>query len=113
MSAKNPRHLLPLYLACYALWLALSALGVWLIFALRPVVFGLAIRLRLNPWQVRALDNFSMVTFGLIWLIGILLLENSLRKGVENQRLWIRAARVLVAEVLALGLCYVLQLLLA
>ena len=103
---------MPLYLACYAVWLALSALGVELIFALRPVIFGLATWLRLNPWQVRALYNFSLVTFGLIWLVGILLLENSLRTGVEKQRLWSRAARVLVAEAVALGLCYGLQLLL-
>ncbi len=113
MTARNFRQLLPLYLACYALWLMLSALGIWLIFALRPVLFDLAIWLRLNPWQVRALDNFSFVTFGLIWLVGILLLEHSLRQGVEKRRLWRRAARVFVAEAAALGLCYALPLLLA
>src|SRR4051812_13421752 len=111
MTARDFRQLLPLYLACYTLWLALAALGVWLLFALRPVVFGLAIWLRLNPWQVRALDNFSFVTFGLAWLVGILLLEHSLRQGVEKRQLWHRAARVFVAEVVALGLCYGLQLL--
>jgi hypothetical protein len=112
MAARDFRQLLPLYVACYALWLALAALGVWLLFALRPVVFGLAIWLRLNPWQVRALDNLSFVTFGLIWLVGILLLEHNLRQGVAKRRLWRRAARVFVAEALALGLCYGLQLLL-
>jgi hypothetical protein len=112
MSVRTFRQLLPLYLACYALWLALSALGIWLIFALRPVLFDIAIWLRLNPWQVRALDNFSLVTFGLIWLVGILLLEHSLRQGVENGRLWHRAALVFAAEAAALGLCYGLQLLL-
>jgi hypothetical protein len=110
MTARSFRQLLPLYISCYALWLALSALGVWLIFALRPVLFDIAIWLRLNPWQVRALDNFSLVTCGLIWLVGILLLEHSLRQGVENGRLWRRAALVFVAEAAALGLCYGLQL---
>jgi hypothetical protein len=112
MTARNFRQLLPLYLACYALWLALSALGVWLIFALRPVMFGLGIWLRLDPWQVRALDNLSFVTFGLVWLVGILLLEHRLRQGIEKRRLWRRAARVFAAEVVALGLCYGAQLLL-
>lgn len=111
MTARNGRQLLPLYLACYALWLVLAAMGVWLIFALRPVLFGLAVWLRLNPWQVRALDNFSVVTFGVVWLVGILLLEHRLRQGVENGRLWRRAARVFVAEAAILGLCYGLQLL--
>jgi hypothetical protein len=76
------------------------------------VVFGLAIWLRLNPWQVRALDNFSVVGLGLIWLVGILLLEQRLRQAVEGGRLWRRAAYVFAAEAVALGLCYVVQMLL-
>jgi hypothetical protein len=112
MTASDFRQKLPLYVACYALWLTLSALGVWLLFALRPVVFDLAIWLRLNPWQVRALDNFSFVAFGLAWLVGILLLEHSLRQGIQKRRLWRRAARVFAAEAAALGLCYGVQLLL-
>ena len=113
MTARNFRQLLPLYLACYTIWLALSALGVWLIFAARPVLFGLAVRLRLNPWQVRALDNFSVVTMGLLWLVGILLLEHSLRQGVEKNRLWGRAARAFAIVAVALSLCYGLKALLA
>ena len=109
-SSQNTRQLLPLYLACYALWIGLSALGVWLIFAVRPVLFGLAVQLHLNPWQVRAVDEFGVVTLGLIWLVGILLLEHSLRQGVVKHRLWRRAARVFVAEAAALGLCYGLRL---
>jgi len=109
-SSHNIRRLLPLYLACYALWLGLSALGVWLIFALRVVLVDLAFVLRLNPWQVRAVDNFSIVTLGLIWLVGILLLEHRLRQAVATNRLWKRAAYVGLAEVIALGLCYGLRL---
>ena len=110
MTTRNTRQLLPLYLACYAIWLALAALGLWLIFALRPVLFGMAVWLRLNPWQVRALDDFSVVIFGVVWLVGILLLEHRLRQGVESGRLWRRAARVFTAEAAALGLCYALRL---
>jgi hypothetical protein len=111
-SSRNTRQLLPLYLACYALWIGLSALGVWLIFVARSVLVGLAFALRLNPWQLRAVDNFGVVTLGLIWLVGILWLEYALRRAVVKNRLWRRAARVGLAEVIALGLCYGLQLLL-
>jgi hypothetical protein len=109
MSVLNSRRL-PLYLACYALWLVLSALGVWLVFAVRSVLVGLAFALRFNPWQLRAVDNFGVVTLGLIWLIGILWLEHSLRQSVAKNRLWKRAVRVSVAEVIALALCYGLRL---
>ena len=113
MSVRTFRQLLPLYLACYAIWLALTALGVWLIFAGRTVLVDLAIWLRLNPWQLRAVDDFGVVTMGLIWLVGILLLEHSLRGGVVKNQLWGRAARAFMIVAVPLGLCYGLQALIA
>jgi len=109
--SQHSRRTLPLYLAAYALWIGFSALGVWLIFALRSVLVRLAFVFRFNPWQVRAVDNFGFVTLGLIWLVGILLLEHRLREAVAKRRLWRRAAYVGLAELIVLGLCYGLQLL--
>jgi hypothetical protein len=105
-SPGNFWRTLPLYLACYALWIGSSALGVWLLFALRSLLFDLAVRLRFNPWQVRAVDNFGIVTLGMIWLVGILLAEHYLREGVVKHQLWRCAAHVFVFEALALGLVY-------
>jgi hypothetical protein len=112
-SSGKARQLLPLYLAAYALWIGFSALGVWLIFALRSAFVDLAFWLRFDPWQVRAVDNFGVVTLGLIWLIGILLLEHHLRQGVVKQRLWARAVRVFVVLAALLGLAYGMQILLS
>ena len=112
-SPGKLRHTLPLYLACYALWLALTVLGGWLLFETREAVFDLTLWLRLNPWQVRAVDQFYFVIAGLVWLIGMLLLEHYLRQGVAKNRLWGRAARVFVFEAVALGIAYGVQLLLA
>ena len=111
-SSQNSRRTLPLYLAAYALWIGFSALGVWLIFAVRSVLVGLAFVFRLNPWQVLAVDNFGVVTLGLVWLVGILVLEHYLRQGVAKNRLWGRAMRVFVALAVLLGLAYGIQLLL-
>lgn len=111
-SERTLLRSLPLYLACYALWLAFSAVGVWLLFAARAALFALSIWLRLNPWQVRAVDNFGIVTLGLVWLMAILLLEYYLRQGVARQRLWGRAGRAFLIEAVLLGLCYGVQALL-
>ena len=99
----------PLYLACYALWLGFSALGIWLIFEIRAALFDLAVFFRFNPWQVRALDQFSIVTLGLVWLVGFLLLEHYLRQGMLKHRLRQRATRVFVFEAVVLGWCYAVQ----
>lgn len=110
-SSQRSRHVL-LLLACYALWLGLSALGVVLIFQARTTLFGVALQLRLNPWQVRAADQFGTVTIGLVWLVAIIILEHYLRQGVLKNRLWGRATRVFVVEFLLLALCYGAQVLL-
>ncbi len=111
-SSQTFRQLLPLYLACYALWLGLCAMGGWLILAARSAIFDVSLALRFNPWQVHAVVQLSTVTFGLIWLVGILLLEHYLRQGVIKNQLWARAARVFLFEVVVLGICYGLQALL-
>jgi hypothetical protein len=113
MSVRNFRQLVPLYLACYALWLGLSALGLWLLFELRSTLFVLAIWLRANPWAVRAIDQFGIVMLGLLWLMGIILLEHYLRRGLEKQQLLRRAVRVGLFVAVALGLSYALRFLLA
>jgi hypothetical protein len=109
MTAPSSRRLLPLYIACYAIVLGLAFMGVWLIFAMRPVLFSMAVWMRLNPWQVRAVDNFSVVTMGLLWLVGVFVLEYSLRTGVEKGRLWPRAWRSFLIVAIPLGLCYAIQ----
>ncbi len=111
-APRTFRQLLPHYVACYALWLGLSAIGVWIIFAARAAIFDIALRLRLNPWQVRAVDQFSVVTLGLIWLVAILLMEDRLRNGVIKNRLWRRAMRYFAVEVVVLCVCYAVQILL-
>ena len=113
MSVRNLRQTVPLYLACYALWIALSALGLWLIFELRSALFALALWLRINPWAPRAIDQFGIVILGLFWLIGIMLLEHYLRHGLEKQQLLRRATRVGLFVAVALGLSFGLRMLLA
>jgi hypothetical protein len=113
MSVRNLRQLVPLYLACYAFWIALSAAGVWLMLELRSTLILLAIWLRLNPWAPRAIDQFGTVILGLLLLMGIILLEHYLRRGLEKQQLLRRAARVGLFVAVALGLSYALRLLLA
>ncbi len=114
MRNNSPRsfwQLLPLYLTAYALWIGLCAMGGWLILQARSVIFDVTVWLRLNPWQVRAAEQFGTITMGLIWLVAILMLEDHLRKGVAKNRLWARAARVFLVEAVVLGILYALQVL--
>jgi hypothetical protein len=98
-----------LYLCCYLAWLALSALGAWVLLALRLNIIDLAAVFRLNPWAFPALHNFSMVFLGLGWLGFVIVLEEYLRRGIEKGDLWLRAARALNVLLIVLILSYALQ----
>ena len=85
------------YTACYIVWLALGALGFWLLLALRINLFDLAVYLRLNAWQVRAVGQSAVYMLGLVWFAGLFVLEAYLRNGVVRGQLWSRIGRVALA----------------
>ena len=108
-SMRTSRPTWMLYLACYALCLGIAVLATWLIFEGRDTMFVLAVRLRSNPWVLKAVDQFSVVTFGLVWLVAILWVEHHLRQSAAKGLLWRRAMRIVMVEVALLGMCYGLQ----
>ena len=115
---RRARRLAPLYLACYLAWAALSALGLWTVLQLRLNLIDLALVVTgsaravdtvTTAGRVRSLDNLATIVLVLAWLGGVALLERYLRDGVPRGRLWSRAGRVLLAELLLLGLSYGLR----
>jgi hypothetical protein len=100
-----------LYVACYILWLGLSALGLGLLILLRGNLIDLAFWLATNPWVPRAIDRFGIFLLGLLWLGGVIGLEGYLRNGVAKGRLWVRTGRVLAILVIVGSLSYGLQML--
>jgi hypothetical protein len=94
------------YAACYLAWLLLSVLGFGLMLALRTNLFDLATLWKFNPWQVRTIDRFAIFLLGLGWFVGILVLENYLRQGVEQAQLGSRLMRVSGTLLLVAALSY-------
>ena len=91
------------YAAYFLLWLAYAAISLWLVFQYQVIAVAVAIRFRVNPWQVRAMDLFATTAYFLVWLIGILLVEHYLRRGVGAGQLWRRAGRVFLATLIVVG----------
>jgi hypothetical protein len=100
------------YAACYLSWLVYTALGFGLFWLLRTNLFDLSVWLRLNPWQVRGIDRFAIFFLGLLWFVGVIVLEQYLRKGIETNQLWRRIARVGIVLALVAALSYSLQFIL-
>ncbi len=110
-STRQGTSLVLRYVACYALWLVLAALSLWLMLQLRINLIDAVVFFDWGPWVLGALDKFGILLLGLGWLVFVLFAEHYLRAGVEQQRLFPRTARVAVWVVGALALSYGLQLL--
>ncbi|MBX3001321.1 MAG: hypothetical protein KF893_22560 [Caldilineaceae bacterium] len=100
-----------LYLACYVLWFTYSALSLWTILQYRDAILGLLPII--GPWVMGAVDKFGFLFLGLLALIWVLYLEHYLRTGVEEHKLWSRALRVAIIQLVVLGIAEGLKLLTA
>lgn len=106
MSAQLPKKWkFMLYVACYLLWAALSALGLWLFVQLRLNLIDLAFYLRLEAWT-GFIHNFGLLVLGMLWMAFVVVLEAHLQKGVKHNDLWLRAGGVLLVLLILLGLSY-------
>ncbi len=111
-NAKRSGYRLLQYLTCYSLWIGHSALWFWIILQTRYTMVGLAVRLGLGRWTIATADKGGMLLLGVSWLGGIILLEDYLRKGVNNGRLRARTVRIFMFEAIAIGIVFGLRLLL-
>ncbi len=114
-SPRSARGLVARYLACYLLWAALSALGLWVALAWRAAIIALVIAARVGVGiaptegttavaQVQSVDQLAVIALVLLWLGGAIWLEGHLRTGVARDGLWSRAARTAALLVVLLGL---------
>ena len=94
----------------YALWLVSAALSLWAVSWLRTVLvvdvpIGL---LRVRYWSLRLWNFAGSAVAGLAWLVFVLATEEYFRKASEKTlpMMLKRAARVLAAEGVFLGVAY-------
>ncbi len=112
-SSRGFWQTLPLYLACYALWIAFSALALLAIPPLLLNLTRLGELLGLSRWALSAISKFGIYLLGMLWLIAIILLESYLRRGVEMRKLWSRTRQVILIELVILAFSFGLRSLLA
>jgi hypothetical protein len=96
-----------LAVAIYLLfWIVLSGIGLWLMFAMRTMIFDLMVAANFTPWMVRGFDRWAIFVLGLIWFISMLWIEHYLRTGISKKRLWRNIGRVLVVQALLAAITF-------
>jgi hypothetical protein len=101
---------IPLVILAYMLWLASAALSLWAGLWLRTVlVVDVPIGLfRVSAWSLRLWNFAGSAVVGLAWLIFVLVTEGYFAKSAKKTlpMMLKRAARVLAAEGVFLGVVY-------
>jgi hypothetical protein len=108
--APNTWVLAGKYIICYLLWFLICGIALWLVFLIRQNIVDDIFFLRVNPWQLRAIDRWSFFVLGTIWIVVIFLLEGALRKSVEESRLLVRAGQILAVELALVALSFLIRI---
>ncbi len=98
------------YIVCYLLWFLICGIALWLVFLIRQNIVDDIFFLRVNPWQLRAIDRWSFFALGTVWIVAIFLIEGALRKSLEEGRLLIRAGQFLAIELALVALSYLIRI---
>lgn len=91
-------------LAYYLLWFLICAIGLWLVFLLRDNMVEDVFFLRVNPWQLRAIDRWAVYGFGALWFVGIFLVEGIMRRALAKGRFLVTVGKILGIELALVAL---------
>lgn len=74
-------------LGSYFLAAVTGALGLINWFLLRDATFVFLTNSTINPWSWQAIDYFSFILYGILWLVLVLFSQYDYKKGIEQKRL--------------------------
>lgn len=86
----------------YSVWLICCFLGLGLLFLVHENLTTF-IFLRVNPWSLRAYDKWGIYLLGMIWIVGMFLVEGYLRGSHRRGRLLTATLTVLSAQLLLIA----------
>lgn len=98
-------------LLVYVGWIGLFTLSLWLVFLLQQNMVEDIFFLKINPWQLRFMRQWSIFVFGAIWIVYVFISEGYLRHGIEAGNLGRRFLKVGAPLLLLIALSWGLRLL--
>lgn len=109
-ASRARAHALRTGLLCYGLWAINAALGLLTVLELRNTLLWFAITARMDPYRLSAIDGWTFVVLGLLWLGWVLVMESvyriALRRGLA--KLWPLVIRTTVPLVVLIAACAII-----
>lgn len=91
---------------CYAVWLCLAAMSIWLLLTVRNNLSLAYAFTEPHPFAMHAFQNFSFVIMALVIVVALYLIEHYVRTGLKKDVFWPRVAKVVVIEFIVLVLSF-------
>lgn len=95
-----------LILTTYAAWLVTAVLGVGVLVTCHATFLRLYVGFGLDKYAIAFFNNMVVITLGLAWLVGIMILENWYRRAPDLGTLGRRFGRITLIEVALAVLAY-------
>jgi hypothetical protein len=95
-------------LATYAAWLISAVLGVGVLITCHSTFLRLYVGFGLDKYAIAFFNNMIVISLGLAWLVGIMILENWYRRAPDLGTLGRRCGRLTLAQVAVAALAYLL-----
>ncbi|MBI3960668.1 MAG: hypothetical protein HY328_17805 [Chloroflexi bacterium] len=97
------------YILVYIFWFLFCALAFWAIWLIRTNLVEDIFFMRVNPWQLRAIDRWSIWVMGAGWVVGIFLVEGYLRKSIEQGRLLVSTSKLFLLLGVVIAASYIIH----
>lgn len=96
----------------YLLSVITGVLGFFIWIMLRETLMLIVRVSSINSWSVPAIDNFSFLLFGILWLITVFFSQSYYSKGVSENRVWRNFFLITSIQLLLLVICQITPILL-
>lgn len=106
VARQNPGRSALLILATYAAWLVSAVLGVGVLITCHSACLRLYIGFGLDKYAIAFFNNMMVISLGLIWLVGIMILESWYRRSTDLGALGRRFGQLTLAQVALAALAY-------
>lgn len=98
------------YILVYAVWLALFALSLWLVFLLQQNLVNDLFFLQTDIWRLRFVSQWSIFVLGIPWILYAFLTEGYLRNGIARGDVLRRLRKVGTPLLLLIALSWGIRL---
>jgi len=95
-----------LILATYVAWLVTAILGVGLLITWHSAFLRLYVSFSFDKYAMSFFNNMVVITLGLVWLVGIMILESWYRHTPDFRALGRRFGRLTLAVIVLAALAF-------